>query len=457
MKFNFFHALLTNRKPAAVSLSACLSLFALAAQPAQAAPAWSPALQLSVPNALLNLQFDGSIALDPFGNSVAVWDANGFIEAASQTAGSQYTQAMEISQLVNDEVVSQPRVAISPLGNAIAVWVSAVGNRRTGVVYYVKAAYKQPKGAWSAPSAIAASSASGPAFGSPRIALDAAGNALAIWSSCDRNTTAATCVIQSASKPVGRAWSMPTNLSSVTNNASEAQLALSPLGFAVAIWREPNQSGTSVVKAVSKRPGRTWNAAVVVSQLANNYTPKVAIDAVGRAIVVWNQESSINAATLAVNGSWSAPVTLSANTVIRAADVGMDLLGTATVAWIENDPTSGSNLVQVATRAPSGKWSAAAAVSTTDQEPAEPRVATNPGGMLKVISWVDNNQNTAITTTKIGDAPWTTPVTLGAGLYDTAVELAATLGNKARALWALPIISPRGGEGWAPVVSSLTP
>lgn len=432
------------------------SVLLLGASTAHAVPTWSPPTQLSSALPLNNLQFDGSIALDPFGNSVAVWNAqNGFIQAASQVVGGPYSAAVDISQNGDSEEAFEPRVTMAPYGAAIAIWTSNTFIRRQPPVYAIKAATKLPNGAWTAPIAITTSTVT--ASSSPRIALDAFGNALAIWQNCDIAT--ASCVIQAASKSITGAWSTPVNISAAGSNAFSPQLALSPVGIAVAVWQTPMQGGASVIQVASKRPGRAWSASATLSASTGAASePKVAIDALGRATVVWTQDFGIAAATRATNGAWTAPVALSTSGLPSGApDVAMDWLGNATAAWIEFDEFNlGMHLVQMATHRPGAAWSAASLVSTNDDDASAARVSMSPGGSFNVVTWIDNGQNIARAATQLGRTAWSGPVTLGNGLYGTSVEVATTFGSKARALWGMRVGSPFQ-NAWAPAVSSFSP
>jgi hypothetical protein len=422
----------------------------------QAAPVWSPPVQLAPVQVLINLQFDGSIALDALGNSAAVWNANGVVQASFQTNGGPYSPALDISQAADYEEAIEPRVALTPQGGVIAIWTSSTRVPDQVPVNAIKSASKMANGAWSAPVVITSSSTAGPS--SPRIAVDLFGNALAVWQSCEP----AACVIRSASKSSTGGWSAAVSLSGANAYASSPQLALSPLGQAVVVWQSALQPrGVTVIQSASRRSAAgSWSAAVDLSQPAGVYGAKVAIDALGRSTAVWNQDGVINAALRASNGTWSAPVALSSGAVPsqRAPDVAMDLQGDAVAAWTEFDALNvGMGAVQVATRLVGAMWSSPTQVSTVDEDAGEPRVAMSPMGNMKTVAWVDNAQNGARVSTQIGHAAWALPTTLGNALFDTSVELSATLRGKARALWGIPFISPRGGQGWAPGVATFTP
>src|SRR5262249_40307259 len=83
-------------------------------------------------------------------------------------------------------------------------------------------------------------SAHGEDAAAPRIALDAAGDAVAVW----RRFDGADYVIQSAARPAGGSWSAPVDLSAPGEEAQSPQLAVDAAGDAVAVWTRFNGAET---------------------------------------------------------------------------------------------------------------------------------------------------------------------------------------------------------------------
>src|SRR5438309_8882326 len=104
----------------------------------------------------------------------------------------------------------RPQVALDPAGNAIAVW------SRTGTTsphpHVVQAAVRPVGGGWQPAQDL---SVPGPDAGqdadSPQIALDAAGNAIAVWYGGG--------VIQAAVRPADGVWQAPEDLSTPDGSA----------------------------------------------------------------------------------------------------------------------------------------------------------------------------------------------------------------------------------------------
>lgn len=423
-----------------------------------AAPAWSPAASIGPMQALTSLSFDASLGLDASGNAVAVWSGASGVLAASQTAGGRWSAAVDVSRLGPDEANDLPQVAVLPGNRALAIWPSQNTNRRLPPAYALKTSIRAANGSWSAPLVVVSSGKT--TYFAPRLGTDRLGNALAIWQACTSAT--GRCVIQAATLRRGAgAWSAPVDLSSPTGSANPPSLAVNPYGIALGAWEERNASGATVVRAALRQVSGTWTAAVDLSA-PGAAGEQVAIDALGRAVVVWGDATAIRARARDAHGTWSAATALSRGSLTSPASLAMDFPGNALVAWDESDASTGDQYVLVATRSPGGSWSAPVQVSradafTLDNAPSAPQVAVSPAGALQVVSWVDNSTNNARVATRRATATWNAPVPLGSALYGTSVLVAANAGPRARALWGMPFFSPRGGEGWAPAASSYGP
>src|ERR1051325_6115370 len=93
-------------------------------------------------------------------------------------------------------------------------------------------------------------SAAGQNASSPQVAIDPAGDAVAVWTRFNGTNT----IIQSASRPAGGAWSAPLDLSAAGQNASSPQIAVDPAGNAVAVWTRSNGTN-NIIQTASKPAG----------------------------------------------------------------------------------------------------------------------------------------------------------------------------------------------------------
>src|SRR5262245_13072658 len=81
-------------------------------------------------------------------------------------------------------------------------------------------------------------SAAGEDTQAPRVAVDAAGNATAVW----LGTEGATGLVKSSTRPAGGPWSAPATLSAAGQNAGDPQIAVDPAGNATVVWSRYNGS-----------------------------------------------------------------------------------------------------------------------------------------------------------------------------------------------------------------------
>ena len=165
---------------------------------------------------------------------------------------------------------------MSAAGAAI-IWESEEG--------WIEAASRAPGGKWGKPVEL-----SGPESIEPQIGADAAGNAVAIWSSGYGEEGE---YIESSTLPVGGDWSEPTEISGpLLVESTEPRLAVAPNGETLATWS-------------------TWH----------------------------DKERFVEEAS-GVAGEWEEPTTLSpAGTWAVRAAVALDGQGDGAVAWWAGNPT----------------------------------------------------------------------------------------------------------------------
>ncbi|HUB37135.1 MAG TPA: PKD domain-containing protein, partial [Solirubrobacteraceae bacterium] len=174
-------------------------------------------------------------ALNDAGEAIATWTLeNGSKEdvQSSTRSGPTASWTAPLTQAEGEpyfEPSTQQRAAIDAHGAAIAMWSvpSAGGNEKVSV------AVKPGAGeAWQAPVTLSGGSSSNSSQ-SPRVAFDAAGEALAVWSHSNGSYTA----IQTSrlSTPTG-SWSTAQNISESANYGFEPDVAGDPGGDAMAVW-----------------------------------------------------------------------------------------------------------------------------------------------------------------------------------------------------------------------------
>jgi hypothetical protein len=246
------------------------------------------------------------IAIDSLGNAIAVWarsnGTNIIIQASTKTLNGTWSTPTDLS--ADGRNATSPQIAIDSFGNAIAVWA-----RSNGTNIIIQASTKTLNGTWSTPTDL---SAVGQDAGLPQIAIDSLGNAIAVWARY--NSTGG--IIQASTKTLNGTWSTPIDLSAAGQLAPSPQIAIDSLGNAIAVWTIVNGTYTTI-QASTKTLNGTWSTPTDLSAAGGIASaPQIAIDSLGNAIAVWTRNSStggiIQASTKTLNGSWSTPTDLSA-------------------------------------------------------------------------------------------------------------------------------------------------
>jgi hypothetical protein len=287
---------------------------------------WGTPQNLSAPGANADSQ---QVAVDPAGNAIVVWQRYSptpTVQAAVRPAGGTWSAPQDLSAPGGD--AEGPQVAFDPAGNAVAVW-----ERFNGTNFIIQAAERPAGGGWSLPQDV---SAPGQETANPQIALDPAGNAVAVWESNE----GANVGVQTAVRPPGGAWSAPQNLSAPGEDAREPEVAFDGLGNATAIWTGSN--GAHYVIQAAERPfGGGWGSAEDLSAAGHSAdVPQLALDPVGDAIAVWRRSDDgsngiAQSALRPAGGTWGAIRDLSGSgQVAFDPDLAVDPAGNGLAVWM---------------------------------------------------------------------------------------------------------------------------
>ena len=121
--------------------------------------------------------------------------------------------------------------------------------------------------------------------GSPQVAVDGSGNALAVWYQFDgtRNNIWANRYI------AGTGWGTATLIETYAGNATSPQVAVDGSGNALAVWRQYDGTQFSIW-ANRYTAGTGWGTATLIETDAGFAgSPQVAVDGSGNALAVWSQ------------------------------------------------------------------------------------------------------------------------------------------------------------------------
>lgn len=306
----------------------------------------------------------------------------------------------------NQEAVDS-RVAVDADGNAIAIWY-----RSNGSNYIVQTSRSEDGGvSWSAP--VDLSTVGRDAY-APQVAFDADGTAIAVWNRFDGTSY----VVQSSrSTDGGVSWTSPATLSVSGGDAYGAQVAVDSDGTAVVAWYRTNGSNFIVQSSRSLDGGVNWSAPVDLSQAGQEaYEPFIDADAAGNTVVVWRRSDGsdyIAQATASSDGgaTWSTPANLSApGYSAESPRLSANADGQIVVVWYRN--VDGNYRVQTSSSVDGGvTWSTAVNLSASGRDGAEPQVDVDPAGNAIVV-WRRNdgsfNRIQASRSTD-GGASWSAP------------------------------------------------
>jgi PKD domain len=278
----------------------------------------------------------GDIAVNASGDAVAAftrWPGTGYvIQAAVRPAASgRWEDVVDLS----DPSGNSPNgagVAIDKAGNALALWVRA---GRVAEDPVVVSAFRPAGGTWTTPVEL------GGPYGEVwdmNVAFDTAGNAVAVWRGYVRSSGG--YVVFSSYRPFGGSWTAAASLSPGNQLlVDDLALTVDARGNALALWREVTQGRQSVVIADS-RPAATgrWEPIEQLSpSLLFATAAALTSDRSGNAVAVWTEglgDATVHATLRpAASKAWERPVQIASGVFGGDVAVAMDESGNAVAAW----------------------------------------------------------------------------------------------------------------------------
>jgi hypothetical protein len=253
--------------------------------------------------------FYPQVTVDATGTAIAVWrtrsnGTNDIVQASTRPSGGSWSTPVDLSAAGED--ATNPQVTVGADGTAIAVWT-----RSNGTNDIVQASTRPSGGSWTTPADNL--SEAGQDASAPQVSVDANGTATAVWIR-DNGTND---IVQASTRPRGGPWSTPVaNLSEAGEDAGSPQVAVDANGTAIAVWNRSDGSNT-IVQASSRPSGGSWTTpADNLSEAGQDaWAPQVSVDANGAATVVWNRYDGSNfiiqSSRSADGVTWDTPVDLS--------------------------------------------------------------------------------------------------------------------------------------------------
>jgi Divergent InlB B-repeat domain len=302
---------------------------------------------------------------------------------AAPSAGGWSDQAV-----VSADGLGDVRVGIDAAGNATAVWVQFdTGSFRRSVW-----SSRRPVGGnWSAPALLESSDTD---FIEAELAVDASsGRAMAVW----RGSTVQEVYARPAD--AAGAWGATTRINGVGSNVLDLQVGIDAAGNAVALWTQTPTGPLQASRVWSNRYGSAtgWGDAQAVSVLdtdALDLDPSLSVSAGGRAFVVWTRNGSgVMESHAEQNGAWSDAAVLAAGQVstgVGAPHVIADANGNAMAVWALGARNSSNQIVTnlASKRFANGAWSGSPAPLYTPVVTnvlSDARLAVNGSGQFAAV------------------------------------------------------------------------
>jgi hypothetical protein len=334
---------------------------------------WSRPAELAtiLPDAAPNWMWEPTLAANSDGIGLVAWAAQDrtdgrqlFSRRFRPPAWSvvQRFDGGEAQQLASPYAAS---LALDGAGRGLAVWGSE------GVV----AARRSEADQWQTPERIG----EGPST-VPLVFLDGAGHGFATWSQ--------------SGDAFARRFEPDHGWAETTRFASEAGWSFSgsgevafdtPSGEALLVWqRDESSTQTSSAWSASYVGGR-WSTLGAISASGGRAAgPRVGVDADGRGMGVWNEQTVGPTFAVYERGAWGPPQLILAAPGAGPIALAVSTGGDAMVAWRETDAATGRGPVcgRRATRVALG---GRASVQVSSNEPNDPAVSIDPCGNAVAI------------------------------------------------------------------------
>ena len=283
------------------------------------------------------------LALDEAGNAYVVWTQGHIFVTRYAAESREWADAEQIED--HDEgSVDYPRIATGPEGTASLVWMESDGSRAS----IRNRRYDPETGEWSFWEPIDDADR----FDSNQcvIAVDAGGNAVAVWVQRDDPGVVGNSVLTNEFDAEAGTWGEPVVL--VPENGTIAHvspvLTADPDGNFFLVWQQApiDLLGDFQVWAI-RRTASGWDDAVALEDQETFASTEahIAVNASGNAMVVWTADDHMwNAHYDADADGWSDPVRAddTAGWIAKWADIAMDAEGNAMSAHLAIQPAVSS-------------------------------------------------------------------------------------------------------------------
>jgi hypothetical protein len=385
------------------------------------------------------------IAVAPSGAAIAVWEQSGTVRstiwANSYTPGTGWGTPVSIGSETGS--ATSPRVAIAANGHAAVVWQQSDWSHSE-----VWSNHFRPDTGWGTAKRLPTISTQ---VSGPRVAIDAFGNAIAVWSQQDSLDTSSSYSIFAAHSFAfyADAWSPPVLLEHSDGRAFGPKVAIDVYGKALAVWTQYDQTHNKVYSNVFHL-GPGWGQPRQINKPTNNPLneagdPNVGVDANGNAIAVWVEADNATwpfiwaarcpsfAQGFGTN-CWQDQKRLSGERKnATTPHVGVDTSGNAIALWDE-----GGNIVASRYAVGTG-WGQSQTLQLKAGDLTLPEIAIDGQGNGQVV-WrqtIGTNYNSAPYATRYAQGGWSSPAQIPSSALTTIFNprISAAANGDAIAVW----------------------
>lgn len=270
------------------------------------------------------------LAVSANGDAIAVWqyfggDARYHLWANRYVSGTGWGTAEEVGNSAGSVQTSRAEISMNATGNAFVVWSEHDGTELS--IYSNR--YAVGSG-WDTAGLIESTISSNAS--APTIAMDAAGNALAVW------RVGASKRLYYNNYTVGSGWQSENEFADLSSG-TVPDIVMNANGKGALIWR--NATGATI--STRLYDGSNWgNVQSFNIGIFPAEQPKVAIDAVGNVVAAWHEANDditnyLYSSRYSVGGGWSSPIAVDDNADSKAINddlkISMDGNGNAMTVW----------------------------------------------------------------------------------------------------------------------------
>jgi hypothetical protein len=404
-----------------------------------AAPTWQTSVRIAPAagdvGGAYSAAFSPTVAVDSAGDAVVAWQWSLGTLPLIQTSSRRRGTDTWSGPVTLAEGASTPSIAIDAAGHGFVVFTKG------GSVF--QAAYRpDPDGTWQDPITVS----SFPNTDGGGIAVNADGDAVVGFTRWSGTGYVAQAAVRPAASGV---WQNVVDLSDPNGNSPRwPAVAIDADGNAVALWLRAGPVSENPVVQASFRPVRSasWDSPVELGgPYARAAWMHVGFDAAGDAVAVWEASTAgggdaVYASFRPTHGSWQTPTTISYPSGLkRDVKLSVDAAGDAFASWISVFPETQAVVEAAVRHGSSGTWDAPIQLSPSSRYAYTADLAADQDGNA-VLMWTEGLDGPTVHAAlrPIASDAWTPPAALPpSGSSGEAFDVAVALDGKgnAVALW----------------------